>query len=203
MRSGLGSSSFFTVGLLNTLYALRGRIRTKATLAAEATRIEQEVIGESERNHGLRAERRRGTGQLRARDRRLRPGRRNRRIRLRRGQACYRPLDPVLRSSLPNQDFDNPFAPPEPRRAARRSAPQPAVLRPAVWFRSRGTNRSRRYARRREVKNRSGPVHASFPRVQPAITSERRRYSSSASTEWGNIRPQGARDAAASAIGLL
>jgi D-glycero-alpha-D-manno-heptose-7-phosphate kinase len=58
MRSGLGSSSFFTLGLLNTLYALRGRIRTKATLAAEATRIEQEVIGESERNHGLRAERR-------------------------------------------------------------------------------------------------------------------------------------------------
>jgi D-glycero-alpha-D-manno-heptose-7-phosphate kinase len=46
-RSGLGSSSSFTVGLLNTLYALQGRIRTKAALAAEATRIEQEVIGES------------------------------------------------------------------------------------------------------------------------------------------------------------
>jgi len=46
-RSGLGSSSSFTVGLLNTLYALQGRLRTKAALAAEATRIEQEVIGES------------------------------------------------------------------------------------------------------------------------------------------------------------
>jgi D-glycero-alpha-D-manno-heptose-7-phosphate kinase len=46
-RSGLGSSSSFTVGLLNTLYALQGRRRTKAALAAEATRIEQEVIGES------------------------------------------------------------------------------------------------------------------------------------------------------------
>jgi D-glycero-alpha-D-manno-heptose-7-phosphate kinase len=46
-RSGLGSSSFFTVGLLNTPYALQGRLRTKATLALEATRIEQEVIGES------------------------------------------------------------------------------------------------------------------------------------------------------------
>jgi D-glycero-alpha-D-manno-heptose-7-phosphate kinase len=46
-RSGLGSSSSFTVGLLNTLYALQGRIRSKAALAAEATRIEQEVIGES------------------------------------------------------------------------------------------------------------------------------------------------------------
>jgi D-glycero-alpha-D-manno-heptose-7-phosphate kinase len=46
-RSGLGSSSSFTVGLLNTLYALQGRIRTKAALAAEATRIELEVIGES------------------------------------------------------------------------------------------------------------------------------------------------------------
>jgi D-glycero-alpha-D-manno-heptose-7-phosphate kinase len=44
-RSGLGSSSSFTVGLLNTLY--QGRIPTKAALAAEATRIEQEVIRES------------------------------------------------------------------------------------------------------------------------------------------------------------
>jgi D-glycero-alpha-D-manno-heptose-7-phosphate kinase len=46
-RSGLGSSSSFTVGLLNTLYALQGRLRTRAALAAEATRIEQKVIGES------------------------------------------------------------------------------------------------------------------------------------------------------------
>jgi D-glycero-alpha-D-manno-heptose-7-phosphate kinase len=46
-RSALGSSSSFTVGLLNTLYALQGRIRTKAALGAEATRIKPEVIGES------------------------------------------------------------------------------------------------------------------------------------------------------------
>jgi D-glycero-alpha-D-manno-heptose-7-phosphate kinase len=46
-RSGLGSSSSFTVGLLNALYALRGQMRSKAALAAEAIRIEQEVIGES------------------------------------------------------------------------------------------------------------------------------------------------------------
>ena len=45
-RSGLGLSSSFTVGLLNTLYALQGRIPTKTALAAEATRVEQEVIGE-------------------------------------------------------------------------------------------------------------------------------------------------------------
>ena len=46
-RSGLGSSSSFTVGLLNTLYALRGRMMSKADLCSEAIRIEQEVIGES------------------------------------------------------------------------------------------------------------------------------------------------------------
>src|SRR5437764_5240785 len=46
-RSGLGSSSSFTVGLLNTLHALRGRMMSKAELCNEAIRIEQEVIGES------------------------------------------------------------------------------------------------------------------------------------------------------------
>src|SRR5207248_1546804 len=46
-RSGLGSSSSFTVGLLNTLHALRGRTMSKAELCNEAIRIEQEVIGES------------------------------------------------------------------------------------------------------------------------------------------------------------
>ena len=38
-------------------------------------------------------------------DRRLRPGRRNCRISLRRGRARYRPLGPAPRSSLPNHDF--------------------------------------------------------------------------------------------------
>lgn len=46
-RSGLGSSSSFTVGLLNALHALNGRMTTKNFLAREAIRIEQEVIGEN------------------------------------------------------------------------------------------------------------------------------------------------------------
>jgi D-glycero-alpha-D-manno-heptose-7-phosphate kinase len=46
-RSGLGTSSAFTVGLLNALYALRGRMASKAELGAEAIRIEQQVIRES------------------------------------------------------------------------------------------------------------------------------------------------------------
>jgi D-glycero-alpha-D-manno-heptose-7-phosphate kinase len=45
-RSGLGSSSSFTVGLLNALYARQGRMVGKRDLAQEAIRIEQEVIGE-------------------------------------------------------------------------------------------------------------------------------------------------------------
>jgi len=45
-RSGLGSSSSFTVGLLNALYAYRGRMIGKQALALEAIRIEQQVIGE-------------------------------------------------------------------------------------------------------------------------------------------------------------
>jgi D-glycero-alpha-D-manno-heptose-7-phosphate kinase len=46
-RSGLGSSSAFTVGLLNALNAHRGRMIAKAELGREAIRIEQEVIGEN------------------------------------------------------------------------------------------------------------------------------------------------------------
>jgi len=46
-RSGLGSSSSFTVGLVNVLYALRGQMITKKELGQEAIRIEQEVIKES------------------------------------------------------------------------------------------------------------------------------------------------------------
>lgn len=46
-RSGLGSSSSFVVGLLNTLAALQGRRVTKQWLADEAIRIEQDVLGEA------------------------------------------------------------------------------------------------------------------------------------------------------------
>jgi D-glycero-alpha-D-manno-heptose-7-phosphate kinase len=45
-RSGLGSSSAFTVGLLNALQALDSRMVTKAELARNAIRIEQDVIRE-------------------------------------------------------------------------------------------------------------------------------------------------------------
>src|ERR1700691_1072764 len=46
-RSGLGSSSSFTVGLLNDLHALSSRMISKRDLAREAIRIEQEVLKES------------------------------------------------------------------------------------------------------------------------------------------------------------
>lgn len=46
-RSGLGSSSSFTVGLLNALYALDGRMRTKRQLAEEAIHVEQNVLNEA------------------------------------------------------------------------------------------------------------------------------------------------------------
>lgn len=46
-RSGMGSSSSFTVGLLHAIHALRGRMATKHALAQEAIRIEQRVIGEN------------------------------------------------------------------------------------------------------------------------------------------------------------
>jgi D-glycero-alpha-D-manno-heptose-7-phosphate kinase len=46
-RSGIGSSSAFTVGFLNALYALSGRMVGKRNLAANAIYIEQNVLGES------------------------------------------------------------------------------------------------------------------------------------------------------------
>jgi D-glycero-alpha-D-manno-heptose-7-phosphate kinase len=46
-RSGMGSSSAFTVGLLNALYALKGIMPTKHQLAMESIRIEQEMIRET------------------------------------------------------------------------------------------------------------------------------------------------------------
>jgi len=46
-RSGLGSSSSFVVGLLNALYALKGKRVSQSFLAHEAIRIEQEVINEN------------------------------------------------------------------------------------------------------------------------------------------------------------
>jgi D-glycero-alpha-D-manno-heptose-7-phosphate kinase len=45
-RSGLGSSSAFTVGLLNALYALDSRMVSKRDLGREAIRIEQDVLKE-------------------------------------------------------------------------------------------------------------------------------------------------------------
>ena len=45
-RSGLGSSSAFTVGLLNALHALDCRMISKRDLGREAIRIEQEVLKE-------------------------------------------------------------------------------------------------------------------------------------------------------------
>lgn len=45
-RSGLGSSSAFTVGLINAMRALEGKITSATQLGLEAIRIEQEVIGE-------------------------------------------------------------------------------------------------------------------------------------------------------------
>ena len=46
-RSGLGSSSAFTVGLLHALYGLRGQMTSKEVLASEAIHIEQKIIGEN------------------------------------------------------------------------------------------------------------------------------------------------------------
>lgn len=46
-RSGLGSSSSFTVGLVNALMALDGKYISKEDLAARCIHIEQNVIGES------------------------------------------------------------------------------------------------------------------------------------------------------------
>ncbi|GFO68524.1 GHMP kinase [Geomonas limicola] len=46
-RSGMGSSSAFTVGLLNALYALKGVMATKQELAMKSIHIEQNMIRET------------------------------------------------------------------------------------------------------------------------------------------------------------
>ena len=46
-RSGLGSSSSFTVGLLHALYALKGRMPNKHKLAKESIYLEQKVLKET------------------------------------------------------------------------------------------------------------------------------------------------------------
>lgn len=46
-RSGLGSSSAFTVGVLHAIHAMRGQLVGKRTLAEEAIYIEQEVLKEN------------------------------------------------------------------------------------------------------------------------------------------------------------
>lgn len=46
-RTGLGSSSSFTVGLLNSLYALQGNMVSKMQLAKDAIYVEQEMIKEN------------------------------------------------------------------------------------------------------------------------------------------------------------
>lgn len=45
-QTGLGSSSSFTVGLLNALYAYRGVLRSAEELAREACALELDVLGE-------------------------------------------------------------------------------------------------------------------------------------------------------------
>lgn len=46
-KSGLGSSSSFTVGLLHAFYALKGKMPTKRQLALDAIKIEQETLKEN------------------------------------------------------------------------------------------------------------------------------------------------------------
>lgn len=46
-RSGMGSSSSFTVGLLHALYALKGQMPSKWQLAKESTYVEQEILEET------------------------------------------------------------------------------------------------------------------------------------------------------------
>lgn len=46
-RSGMGSSSAFTVGLLHALYALKGSICSKSQLALESIHVEQELLRET------------------------------------------------------------------------------------------------------------------------------------------------------------
>jgi len=46
-RSGMGSSSSFTVGLLHALYGLKGEIKNKHQLALDAIHVEQNLIKEN------------------------------------------------------------------------------------------------------------------------------------------------------------
>jgi D-glycero-alpha-D-manno-heptose-7-phosphate kinase len=46
-RSGMGSSSAFTVGLLHGLYALTGRMASKQRLALESVHLEQNILKET------------------------------------------------------------------------------------------------------------------------------------------------------------
>ncbi|MCR5482425.1 MAG: kinase [Clostridia bacterium] len=46
-RSGMGSSSSFTVGLVNALYGMGGHMPSKKKLAVDAIHIEQDLIGEA------------------------------------------------------------------------------------------------------------------------------------------------------------
>ena len=46
-RAGLGSSSSFTVGMLKSFYALKGKMISKSQLAKEAIHIERDVLSES------------------------------------------------------------------------------------------------------------------------------------------------------------
>ena len=46
-RSGMGSSSAFTVGFLHAMYGLLGRLTSQRQLAAEAIHVEQDLIGET------------------------------------------------------------------------------------------------------------------------------------------------------------
>ena len=45
-RSGMGSSSAFTVGLVNALYGMEGKMTNKRKLAVDAIHIERDMIGE-------------------------------------------------------------------------------------------------------------------------------------------------------------
>jgi D-glycero-alpha-D-manno-heptose-7-phosphate kinase len=46
-RSGVGSSSAFTVGLVNALYALKGQMVSKHRLATESVHLEQDILKET------------------------------------------------------------------------------------------------------------------------------------------------------------
>jgi len=46
-RTGLGTSSAFTVGLLLGLYALKNQMRDKHSLCADAIHVEQDLVGEA------------------------------------------------------------------------------------------------------------------------------------------------------------